>query len=143
MVLNESYAQRRAQILILDPLPLVAKVFNMVIQEEYQRSIQHSLFSSAAPFLTDPYSSDAIVAAYVSNSGISKLDNLFCIHCQRKGHTKYHCYKHHGFPPNYKGCNSRSVHSGYVHSKPSIVVCSSDEKMKNLLRWICSYSVGS
>ena len=34
MGLNESYGGIRSQILMLDPLPPVAKVFNLVIQEE-------------------------------------------------------------------------------------------------------------
>ncbi|KAL6327740.1 hypothetical protein AAG906_024710 [Vitis piasezkii] len=39
MGLNESYASTRGQILMLDPLPPMAKVFNLVVQEERQRSI--------------------------------------------------------------------------------------------------------
>ena len=39
MGLNESYGGIRGQILMLDPLPLVAKVFNLVFQEERQRTI--------------------------------------------------------------------------------------------------------
>ncbi|XP_075492392.1 uncharacterized protein LOC142530443 [Primulina tabacum] len=39
MGLNESYAQIRAQILLVDPLPGIAKVFSLVVQEERQRSI--------------------------------------------------------------------------------------------------------
>ena len=31
--LNESYASTRGQILMFDPLPHVAKVFNLVVQE--------------------------------------------------------------------------------------------------------------
>ncbi|XP_019081495.1 uncharacterized protein LOC109124173 [Vitis vinifera] len=39
MGLNESYASTRGQILMLDPFPPVAKVFNLVVQEECQWSI--------------------------------------------------------------------------------------------------------
>lgn len=39
MGLNESYAGVRAQILMIDPLPSISKVFNLIIQEERQRSI--------------------------------------------------------------------------------------------------------
>ncbi|XP_024030984.1 uncharacterized protein LOC112094424 [Morus notabilis] len=34
MGLNESYAGMRGQILMIDPLPFVSKVFNLVVQEE-------------------------------------------------------------------------------------------------------------
>lgn len=36
MGLNESYIGIRTQILMIDPLPNVSKVFNLVIQEEIQ-----------------------------------------------------------------------------------------------------------
>ena len=39
MGLNESYAGMRGQILMLDPLPSISKVFNLVVQEERQHSI--------------------------------------------------------------------------------------------------------
>ncbi|XP_024027311.1 uncharacterized protein LOC112093336 [Morus notabilis] len=39
MGLNDSYSGTRGQILILDPLPSVAKVFNLVVQEERQCTI--------------------------------------------------------------------------------------------------------
>ncbi|XP_075512742.1 uncharacterized protein LOC142548320 [Primulina tabacum] len=40
MGLNESYAQIRAQILMMDPVPIISKTFSLVVQEERQRSIQ-------------------------------------------------------------------------------------------------------
>ena len=39
MGLNESYSQIRAQILLIDHLPSINKVFSFIIQEERQRSI--------------------------------------------------------------------------------------------------------
>ncbi|XP_073017747.1 uncharacterized protein [Primulina eburnea] len=41
MGLNESYAQIRAQILMMEPLPVISKTFSLVVQEESQRSIHH------------------------------------------------------------------------------------------------------
>lgn len=34
MGLNDSYAQIRAQNMMVDPLPVIAKVFSIVVQEE-------------------------------------------------------------------------------------------------------------
>ena len=59
MGLNESYASTRGQILMLDPLPLVAKVFNLVVQEECQRFIgsrssapsNSMVFNASSPLL--------------------------------------------------------------------------------------------
>ena len=43
MGLNESYAQNRGQILMIEPLPSLSKVFSLIIQEERQRSIGYGL----------------------------------------------------------------------------------------------------
>ncbi|KAL5573787.1 hypothetical protein UlMin_023384 [Ulmus minor] len=39
MGLNESFSQVRAQILMLDPLPSINKVFSLIVQDERQRSL--------------------------------------------------------------------------------------------------------
>ncbi|KAL5561318.1 hypothetical protein UlMin_031065 [Ulmus minor] len=95
MGLNESYTQVRAQILMMDHLPPINKVFYLVIQEERQRSL--SSFNLSQP----------ITAAYgVSSSNYinyrSKKDKPFCTHCGMLGHTVDKCYKIHGYPPGYK-----------------------------------------
>lgn len=50
MGLNESYSQTRGQILLMDPLPPLAKVFSLVVQEECQRAINHSFPSPSSEF---------------------------------------------------------------------------------------------
>ncbi|KAL5545588.1 hypothetical protein UlMin_005275 [Ulmus minor] len=50
MGLNESYAQIRAQVLMMDPFPSINHVFSLVIQEEIQRNIGlGSTISNAEP----------------------------------------------------------------------------------------------
>ena len=39
MGLNDTYAQNRGQILLMDPFPSVNKIFSLVIQEERQRDV--------------------------------------------------------------------------------------------------------
>ncbi|KZV49902.1 hypothetical protein F511_40299 [Dorcoceras hygrometricum] len=45
--LNESYAQIRAQVLMMEPLPIIPKVFALVVQEERQRSIHHGVANAS------------------------------------------------------------------------------------------------
>jgi hypothetical protein len=45
MVLNESFSHFRGQILLMDPLPSINKVFSMVVQEERQREIISTFFA--------------------------------------------------------------------------------------------------
>jgi hypothetical protein len=46
MGLNESFSHIRGQILLMDPLPAINKVFSMVVQEEHQREITSTFFAS-------------------------------------------------------------------------------------------------
>ena len=46
MGLNESFTQVRAQVLMLDPLPSINKVFSLVVQDERQRHIGNSTFNN-------------------------------------------------------------------------------------------------
>lgn len=43
MGLNNSYAGVRAQILLMDPIPPINKVFSLIVQEEHQRSVRQLL----------------------------------------------------------------------------------------------------
>lgn len=35
---NDAYATVRAQILLMDPIPPIAKVFSLIVQEQHQRA---------------------------------------------------------------------------------------------------------
>lgn len=39
MGLNDSFAQVRGQLLLMDPIPSINKVFSLVSQEEHQRNV--------------------------------------------------------------------------------------------------------
>ncbi|XP_075481129.1 uncharacterized protein LOC142521842 [Primulina tabacum] len=62
MGLNESYAQNRAQILMMDPLPIISKIFSLVMQEERQRSIHNDVFSSSMNKSSTPFHSPHIAS---------------------------------------------------------------------------------
>ena len=101
MGLNESYASTRGQILMLDPLPPMVKVFNLVVQEECQRSIG---FGSSTPSdsmalnTSSPTSSVATALSYNK----PRRERPICTHCGLTRHTVDRCYKLHGFPLGYK-----------------------------------------
>ncbi|KAH7575418.1 hypothetical protein JRO89_XS02G0104900 [Xanthoceras sorbifolium] len=107
--LNEYYAGTRGQILMLDPLLSVSKVFNLVVQEERQLSIG-LISSTLADFLAFNASSAQPVlptppAPYTSASlsqNKPKRDRPICSYCGITGHFVDRCYKLHGYPPGYK-----------------------------------------
>ncbi|XP_073270356.1 uncharacterized protein [Primulina huaijiensis] len=122
MGLNESFSQVRSQILLIDPLPPINKVFSMIVQEERQRQIGSQV--------TPTYSTDGMTFAIkgeptkFSNGEPTKFsaesmgsvakgkprpnfrsypkERPFCTACNMHGHTLDTCYKIHGYPPGFK-----------------------------------------
>ena len=113
MGLNESYAQIRAQILMLDPLPNINKVFALVVQEERQRRIGsgNSSMTESMVFGTSSASPSVSAASNVK----SKRDRPVCTHCGISGHTFDKCYKLHGYPPGYRFKSKTAQSKTYVN----------------------------
>lgn len=102
MGLNDTFTATRGQILMMDPKPLLSKVFNIVSQEERQRSMKSTgnLAFQASQTVTPP-SADQVVAAYVAAYN-KQRPRPICSHCGIAGHTVNRCYKLHGYPQGYK-----------------------------------------
>lgn len=97
MGLNESFFPIPAQILLMEPLPLLSKVFALVIQEERQRSI-----NTCVPFW------QSFPAHEVSSLGKAIMGTFrprrfrpSCTYCSRLGHNIDMYYKVHGYPPRF------------------------------------------
>ncbi|KAB5520101.1 hypothetical protein DKX38_024420 [Salix brachista] len=101
MGLNESYSHVRGQILLMDPLPSINKVFSLIIQDERQRMI-----SSPSPSFNQ--NTIALFTKAISSSRFAgskfptRKDRPTCSHYGISGHTVDKCYRVHGFPPGYK-----------------------------------------
>jgi hypothetical protein len=121
MGLNDSFSHIRGQILLLDPLPPINKVFSLVLQEERQREASASVgyfnHTSAALLSKVP------VAAPSSPVRLAKSQNLrkekpLCSHCGLHGHTVEKCYRLHGFPPGFKFTKNKG--GGSFHSANNV-----------------------
>jgi len=101
MGLNETFSHIRGQILLIDPLPPINKVFSMILQEERQRQIVSSTGiqnnNTAAMMTTAPQTRSQ---AYKPRFG--RKDRPKCADCGRECHTVDKCYKLHGFLQGYK-----------------------------------------
>ncbi|KAL5552462.1 hypothetical protein UlMin_039863 [Ulmus minor] len=112
MGLNDSFTQVKGQLLLMDPLPPINKVFALISQEEHQRKV--GVHTSS---IYDPASTMAFAVKNANsnrtgtsnsgshNSGVSKRyrkERPFCTHCNFHGHTIEKCYKIHGYPPGFK-----------------------------------------
>ncbi|KZV48565.1 hypothetical protein F511_32101 [Dorcoceras hygrometricum] len=125
MGLNESYAQIRAQVLMMEPLPIISKVFALVVQEERQRSIHHG----TAKISIDHHVSLNNVNSNIVNSTTTprvprsgKGDKVVCSHCHFRNHTVDKCYKLHGYPPGHPKLKQQLPQSNaQVHQISSIM----------------------
>ncbi|XP_073030872.1 uncharacterized protein [Primulina eburnea] len=126
MGLNDSFHHIRSQVLLLDPLPPISRVFALMVQEERQRSIgtqisvnasnQHMAFTIKNEEFSNPNSMSVpnrnMAFANKNDQTQSHLRSKppprfprgrpFCTHCNIHGHTVETCYKIHGFPPGLK-----------------------------------------
>ena len=108
MGLNDSFNQVRGQLLLLDPMPPISKVFSLVSQEENQRKIstRHGDSSNTMAFAARADNSRNYnppnSSVHSSNYKGQKRDKPFCTHYNFHGHTVDKGYKLHGYPPGYK-----------------------------------------
>ena len=99
MGLNDTYASVRGQILLMDPVPSLSKVFSLLLQDEKQRKFRKKITSEPSAL------------AVKTNTPLAKGFNKGksgrpqCTHCGLLGHVVDKCYKLHGYPPGYKSKN--------------------------------------
>ncbi|XP_073023649.1 uncharacterized protein [Primulina eburnea] len=113
MGLNDSFAQVRSQILLIDPLPPIYRIFALIVQEERQRSVD-SRYSgnNVTGSLAFAVKSEQPQKHSNYKGYASQRERPFCTKCNIHGHTIETCYKIHGYPPGYK-------FKGKFPSKPS------------------------
>lgn len=110
--LSDSFNNIQTQILLLDPLPNISRVYSLIAQQEIH---------------TPPASSIASIVLYANNPnsngrgesrGPSK-STMMCTNCHKTNHTGDTCYFKHGFPPGYITNNNRQSFSTHVKSNNS------------------------
>jgi len=108
MGLNEDYQGVTSQVLLMDPLPQINRVFSMVMQQEI--NMQYNVVSSPTTSIDDKTS--GLVNAMdgqrqfgrgIGNSfqGRGRGNLRLCSFYNRTNHTVEICYKKHGYPPNW------------------------------------------
>lgn len=93
--LNDCFSSLRSQVLLMDPLPSVQRIFNLVKQEEAQQIINSTFNTSGSV-------ESAALQVNRSESrnfrSTNKRVRPFCDHCNKHGHTRQTCYQLHGYP---------------------------------------------
>ena len=89
------------QILLMDPIPSLSKVFSLLLQDEKQRKV-----GAGKKALIDTSSALAAFGFKPGNNNKvflkSKNGRPQCTHCGAMGHVVDECYKLHGYPPGYR-----------------------------------------
>jgi hypothetical protein len=103
MGLNDSFSHFRGQILLIDPLPPINRLFALVLQEERQREASASIgyFSHNSAAMMSKVSSSSPNTRSRKPQAPHKVKPI-CIHCGIVGHTVEKCYRVHGYPPGFK-----------------------------------------
>lgn len=99
MGLNDTYAAVWGQILLMDPIPSLSKVFSLLLQDEKQRKVGKRVNTESSALAVKNSGS------FTKGSNKGKSGRPQCIHCGALGHVVDKCYKLHGYPPGYKSKN--------------------------------------
>ncbi|KAA8520885.1 hypothetical protein F0562_011558 [Nyssa sinensis] len=94
MGLSDSYSLSKDQIMLLEPLPPLNRVFSMIQQQERQHFMLTQPSNSdlmAMMAKTNPSSSKP--AQKFHNSIAQKPNHSYCTHCKIQGHTLENCFK--------------------------------------------------
>jgi hypothetical protein len=124
--LNADFNVVKSQILMLDPLPPMSKIFSMVLQ--YERQNCPSILADSKALVN---ASDGKAFTHGRSSSTASGSKRQCSYCHKPNHTVENCFKKHGVPPhmmrNYSGsANHSSADGGDVSVNPS--AASSDSK---------------
>ncbi|XP_030927833.1 uncharacterized protein LOC115954102 [Quercus lobata] len=100
MGLNDSYSQIKGQILLMEPLPSINKVYSLLIHEERQSNVGNSNAHVESTALAMKGSN--FNPAFFGGKNSKGNCRPICSHCGRLGHTMEKCFKLHGFPPGFQ-----------------------------------------
>ncbi|CAN1346939.1 Retrovirus-related Pol polyprotein from transposon TNT 1-94 [Linum perenne] len=103
--LNDNFSSPRSQVMLLEPLPNLNKVFAMMIQQERDVAKQSIGEAHSHAFLarTDGSHAGNSQALAARPSTFKKQGKRpVCSYCGFVGHTVEVCYKKNGYPPGYQ-----------------------------------------
>lgn len=122
--MNESYETSRRQILMIKPLPSLEDVFNMITQDERQKTMKPSSKSdnvifqaigSHTPSTQPEIFADNSVLAAPHQQSYRPHQRPVHTYCGQLGHVIQKCFKIYGYPPGYKGPNN--THKGHQNQQ--------------------------
>ncbi|KAB5524389.1 hypothetical protein DKX38_022138 [Salix brachista] len=103
MGLNDQYTNARDQIMLMEPLPSINKVFSLIQQQEQHHQLTNNTPSSEFMALASKY----VNAPFkIGGRNFARKESSYCQHCHTQGHTLENCYKAgNAEPPVCSHCN--------------------------------------
>ena len=124
--LNVDFSTVKSQILIMDPLPTLNRVFALVLQHERQiRGSSDQGFNDSAVLYAEKGNFNSTYIATGSAQSAKQFPNIgsnrrpTCAFCGIYGHSIDKCYKKYGYPPGYK--NNNKSYNGAVNQVESSI----------------------
>ncbi|KAL0464413.1 UNVERIFIED_CONTAM: hypothetical protein Slati_0328900 [Sesamum latifolium] len=102
MGLDDAYDHVRSQILLLEPLPHVAKAYSMTLRVEKQRMVNEGLTNTTENAAFQFRTKEPVINFGKKKKIYADKRRLYCENCQKPGHAKETCFKIHGTPDWYK-----------------------------------------
>ncbi|XP_027915985.1 uncharacterized protein LOC114175418 [Vigna unguiculata] len=126
--LNDVYGTVKTQILLIEPLPGINRVFSLVMQQERQligNTIESSKILVAAANTEDQRNSKNHVNWKGQGQGRGKNrsqnNGKQCSYCHKLYHTIDECYAKHGYPPWYKTKGEKVVNNTIVEKDETVI----------------------
>ncbi|XP_065850560.1 uncharacterized protein [Euphorbia lathyris] len=101
--LNSSFSTIKSQIMVVDPLSPLNKVFSLVLQHEREFDV-HNQGIMKQDLVAYVQNQQNVQGNRNNNKGFvhNKNSGKKCSHCGFTNHTVETCFKKHGYPPGYK-----------------------------------------
>ncbi|GAU45556.1 hypothetical protein TSUD_27570 [Trifolium subterraneum] len=101
--LNEQYSHVKSQIMLMDPLPPISKVYSLLVQQERQTVIPMDESKLLAMSNNQNYAmshNQNYARGSSSNRGRGKNSKV-CTYCGMTNHVIDNCFKKYGYPPHW------------------------------------------
>lgn len=127
--LNESYATIRSQLLMQVPVPTLAKVYSILLQEEGHRGLSSDAVltsqNAMAMLSQTPHDISQEAIACLAKNGYFKAQNKDnnrpkCTHCGIVGHTIKSYYQVIGYPSGWQGSKGARKAQGYHQAHAAV-----------------------
>jgi hypothetical protein len=105
--LNDQYSTVKSQIMLMDPLPSICKVYSLLVQQERQAITPLDDSKLLAVTKSNSYGRGASSNRGRGNRGGRTTNgrgkgSRICTHCGMTNHTVDNCFQKHGYPPHWQ-----------------------------------------